>query len=158
MLLQLDEYLKYASEKRGIANTTLQNYQNALSKLNIQSIDTDQLPTLWQSLNDALETRPYGYITIALTVLEGCLHINDVEIRGKEYRILKDSLANYKNSPKAYSEKEVRDILKAANGNYGLYRTLVFLMYSGARIGAAEGLAPTTTSACCRFRTAESTV
>lgn len=146
-LISVKEHIKYLRDKRGVKENTIREYVYSASKLGILELDTDRLPALWNKLAEMLPTRDpqtnqlsnkkYGYIYKMRILIESMLRLHNVAKDSYEYNVFIEQLDKLKHVPVAYTEEQVRLLIKEAKfagRNFGLYRLLVFMTYTGCRV------------------------
>ena len=153
-VLKIDDHIEYLAKARGLAPTTLQNYRYAAGRLGIEFIDTAKLPDLWTRLDGmlpdvdpdtgkTLSGIPYGYFNHVVGLVCGLLSLRNMDYRSYEYNVFREKLGRLaRHSPEAYTDDHLRLILKESRSSKGfaLFRLLIFLTYTGARISSAHGV------------------
>ncbi|MGI0016364.1 MAG: hypothetical protein ACREBU_23335, partial [Nitrososphaera sp.] len=152
-LLSLDEHIDYLETKRGLAKTTIRNYRYAAKHLNITNINTDALADLWTYLSSQLpeygadgsliKNGHYAYVFHANSAISSLLSMHGLTAKGSEYDVLREKLGRLKHVPEGYTEEQLKTLLKASKWSarhFGLYRLLIFLIYTGVRISSAANV------------------
>jgi integrase len=163
--LAVSEYIDYIRANRQTLPITLSNYAYASRKLGIEAIETASLPELWKRLSDLLDTdtanrqynpepsnrltkRPlyYGYVKQFYQFARDMLNHYAIEVKPSvELNVFLDKLASKKHIPVGYNDAQVKLLLDASQSmmgqkDWGLYRLLLLLLYSGIRISAASNV------------------
>lgn len=146
-MLTVKEHIKYLRDKRGVKENTLYNYVYAAKNLGITEIDTGKLPDLWLRLTEMLPQRnpvtnqlsntKYGYLYKFRILVESMLRLHNVQKESYEYNAFVEQLDKLKHVPIAYTEEQIRLLFKEAKfagRNFGLFRLLLFMTYTGCRV------------------------
>src|SRR5687767_11808284 len=91
--LSLLDHIDYLEKLRGLTKKTIDNYRYSANRMNVDKIDTDQLPRLYAMLSEELpQTNPtlggkktYGYIYQLNGAISSLLAFNDIVPKGPEY-------------------------------------------------------------------------
>src|SRR5437870_1114087 len=79
MDLLLKDYLAYLNTQRKLSTHTQRNYNYALNRVNIQSVDTANLGILWAALTKLLDGgMSYGYVQNYNALVRGMLTHNSI--------------------------------------------------------------------------------
>lgn len=149
-VLSITEHIDYLESKRRLAKTTIRNYRYAVKRLKIENIDTSALADTWNYLSSQLPEHAangevvknghYGYVLQVNGVIGSLLKFHEVKAKGAEFDMLRKKLESMRHVPDAYTSDQLKILLsktKWSGNNLGLYRLLVFLIYSGVRISSA---------------------
>jgi integrase len=149
--LSLRSHLESLKKLGKISAKMIGNYASAIKRLDVDVVDTDDLQAFWTYLasrlpqydaNDTLvKGIPYSYIMHANALASSMLKWHGIESKGPGYGAFGARLGKLESKGVgAYTEKEIKLILDATKGmGFGLYRLVIFLVYTGAKISSAEG-------------------
>jgi integrase len=152
-LLSLVKHIDYLESKGRLAKATINNYRYAAERLNIDIINTDKLSELWTSLSSQLpepgsegtpvKGRRFGYVFHVNGAIGSLLARHNITEKGSGYNSFREKLGKLRHVPQGYTDDQLRLLLKASKRsgyNFGLYRLLVFLIYTGVRISSAANV------------------
>jgi len=147
VFLSIRDYIKY-KRKHGFINANTETRLNdAVDSLQIEQVNTDDINSIWLALRKRMEDKN-TYADVRLmrdNLVLPLLKRNGVAfVRGVEYSDLNDLLKQRVKqiSKVPYSDEQIKILLAAVDraNDYGLYRLIILLTYSGIRIQSASNV------------------
>jgi len=151
--LSLRSHVKHLQQEDRLSPKTIENYSSAIDRLNIDVVDTDRLSEFWDYLGSCLPEfdsegvmvrgKPYSYVMHANALASSMLSLQGITAKGPGYDNFRARLGRYtRHSPAPYTEEQVKLLLRESRmrRGFGLYRLLIFLVYTGAKISYAQGV------------------
>jgi integrase len=152
MLYDLNGYINYLSVT-GAEAKTIRNYRHSVKACNIKEVDTDNLSGVWKSLVDKLDAGVApSAVSIMFALIKAALRAKNVPrstvfpwFEDSNYNLLDEKLKKKRHVPEAFTESEVRKLLKAAwsqslSEGLSLYRLCILMVYSGLHVSSAKGV------------------
>lgn len=152
-LLSLLKHIDYLESGGRLAKATINNYRYAAKRLSIEIINTDKLPELWAFLSSKLPDPgadgslirggSFGYVFQVNGAIGSLLTLNNITEKGPGYNAFRKKLGKLGHITQGYTDDQLRlllEVSKRSGWTFGLYRLLVFLIYTGVRISSAANV------------------